>query len=232
MFQIIGSSIRFVFLILLKILALIFYRFEVKWLNDSQETDKFPIKMLVLLNHTSLYEPIFLGILPFGVIWQIASQSILPGAEKTLNRPIVGRFFKLLAPKVIPITRNRDHTWKKFLDAIDEKSIILIAPEGRMKRPTGLDKEGNPMTVRGGVADLLNLIDSGQMLIAYSGGLHHVQSPGQFVPNVFKKIKVSLEICDIEDYKKKNGFGESQRKFTLAIAKDMEKRRDEYCPVS
>ena len=46
-----------------------------------------------------------------------------------------------------------------------------------MKRANGMDLEGMPMTIRGGVADLLMAIPGGRMLIAYSGGLHHVQVP-------------------------------------------------------
>ena len=55
-----------------------------------------------------------------------------------------------------------------------------------MKRRNGLDSQGQPMTVRGGIADILEAIPSGPMLIAYSGGLHHVQAPGETLPAVFR----------------------------------------------
>ena len=41
------------------------------------------------------------------------------------------------------------------MNQIDEDAVVIILPEGRMKRATGLDKKGMPMTVRGGVADIL-----------------------------------------------------------------------------
>ena len=66
-----------------------------------------------------------------------------------------------------------------MLRQIDPDAMVLILPEGRMKRATGLDSEGKPMTVRGGIADILETIGEGRMLLAYSGGLHHVQAPGR-----------------------------------------------------
>ena len=33
---------------------------------------------------------------------------------------------------------------------------------------------------------ILEKLDSGKMLIAYSGGLHHVQAPGDLIPKIFK----------------------------------------------
>ena len=65
--------------------------------------------------------------------------------------------------------------------------MVIILPEGRMKRENGLDLHGNPMNVRGGIADILLAMKQGRMLIAYSGGLHHVQFPGG-VPRIFKTV--------------------------------------------
>ena len=92
---------------------------------------------------------------------------------------MVGRFFRILAANVVSITRERDHTWRDVLATIDPDSMVLILPEGRMKRLNGLDSNGQPMTVRGGIADILETIERGPMLVAYSGGLHHVQAPGE-----------------------------------------------------
>jgi hypothetical protein len=36
--------------------------------------------------------------------------------------------------------------------------MVLMAPEGRMKRADGLDAHGQPMTVRGGIADILEVV--------------------------------------------------------------------------
>jgi hypothetical protein len=45
------------------------------------------------------------------------------------------------------------------------------------------------------------MLDSGQMLITYSGGLHHVQVPGEGWPKLFKKLKMNVEVMDITAYK-------------------------------
>ena len=37
--------------------------------------------------------------------------------------------------------------------------VVVLSPEGRMKRKNGLDKHGRPMTVRGGIGDILDRID-------------------------------------------------------------------------
>lgn len=216
----------------IKVLAKLFYRFDVHWVNKNILKNSPDIRMFVLLNHTSLFEPIFLAVIPTKIVWRMAFFAVFPGADITLNRPFVGRFFKILAPNVISISRNRDHTWDGFVTSLDSKSLIVIAPEGRMKRPTGLDRNGKAMTVRGGIADIISKIDSGKMVIVYSGGLHHVQTPGQLIPNIFKSIKVNFESCDIQDYKNDIGFSDCHRKFTVAMAKNLEARRDEHCPVT
>src|SRR4029453_14173600 len=108
---------------------------------------------------------------PSGLWGESPRRGVIPGAEKTANRPLVGRFFRLFAPDVIPISRQRDSTWQEVVDRIGPRSLVVIAPEGRMKRSTGLDAEGNPMTVRGGIADVLRGIPGGYLLVGYSGGL-------------------------------------------------------------
>ncbi len=160
-----------------------------------------PIKLIVFFNHTSLYEPLFIALFPIHFIYKLAHHMLAPGADKTLDRPIVGIFWKLFAPYMVKITRKRDHTWQAFIDQIKPESIIIIAAEGRMKRLNGLDVNGKKMTVRGGVVDIINLLDSGEMLFSYSGGLHHVQAPGQFFPRLFKTISMKVELVDIKSYR-------------------------------
>ena len=46
----------------------------------------------------------------------------------------------MLGPNVIRITRKRDESWQYFLKQIDTDTMIIFAPEGRMKRKDGLDK--------------------------------------------------------------------------------------------
>jgi len=107
--------------------------------------------------------------------------------------------------------------------------LVAILPEGRMKRRTGLDKHGNPMTVRGGVADILQKKQSGTIMFVYSGGLHHIQAPGDKLPGVFKRIKANLEIVSIEDYKRSVESLEG-KDFRDRVVKDMQNRLETLVP--
>jgi len=153
------------------------------------------------MNHTSLFELLFIGIAPVTFLRMLSKHMVAPGADKTLNRPVVGKLFKLFNPAMTAITRKRDDTWQQFLDSVAQDSIVLIAPEGRMKRKNGLDLEGKKMTVRPGIIDILEKQNQGQMLIIYSGGLHHVQVPGEGFPHLFKTVRANSEVFDIAGYK-------------------------------
>ena len=100
-----------------------------------------------------------------------------------------------------------------------------------MKRANGLDAEGKPMTVRGGIADILESIGEGRMLIAYSGGLHHVQAPGERFPRLFKTVRMRLEVVDIAAYREPRLARTARRGFKRAVVDDLERRRDLHCPV-
>ena len=184
----------------IKLLARTFYRVENKWLHKHEDDPWGGVKLIAFLNHTSLYEPLFLGAAPWRMLWRAAGRIVVPAADITMNRPFVGWLFSFFSPHIVSISRERDETWDKFLNEIQEKSVVIILPEGRMMRATGLDKHGNPMTVRGGVADILELMPSGEMVIIYSGGLHHVQVPGQLIPKFFKRIQIRCEKINIQDY--------------------------------
>jgi len=191
---------NFIALASIKLFFNTFYSVRNKWVHLHDEDPWKDMRLLVLLNHTSLFEPLLLGAAPWRLIWRIAGRIIAPGADVTMERPIAGRLLKYIAPRMVPISRERDETWDRFLDAITPESVIIIAPEGRMRRANGLDKDGNPMSVRGGVADILEMLGSGKMVIVYSGGLHHVQVPGQGLPKLFKHINVQCERLDIAQY--------------------------------
>jgi 1-acyl-sn-glycerol-3-phosphate acyltransferase len=221
--------VSFCLLSAIKIVSRIFYRIEVGWVGNEPSDRWDNIRLLVFLNHTSLFEPLFLGIVPYKFIWALAKKLVLPGADKTLNRPLVGRFFKVLTPNMIPVTRKKDHTWEQFLETIKPTSLVAILPEGRMMRKTGLDAEGKPMSVRGGVADILSQLSSGNLLIAYSGGLHHVQAPGDRFFRVFKTIKINFEQVPIAAYKEELGGGGNDV-FKRAAINNLERRMKEYCP--
>jgi len=223
--------VAFCLLSLAKIYSHIFYRSEFKWITTSPTNPWFQARLMVFLNHTSLYEPLFIQNLSFSFIWNLVARANVPGADVTLNRPIVGRFWKLMLPNISSVTRKKDSSWHTYLKSIRPDSLVIIAPEGRMKRPDGLDKSGKPMTVKGGVADIMENLTEGGMILCLSGGLHHVQSPGQHFPRLFKKIKMNFAYIDINQYKE--SFATlSPRERKLKITQDMQTRLDNDCPTN
>lgn len=195
-------AISFIILLSVKLLSRFFYRIRIGWVGKgNKDSWKEDIKLILVLNHTSLYEPLFLSAIPFHFMWKYTSRISAPGASKTLDRPIIGRFWKMMMPQMTSISRKRDSTWVEFMDTVKEDAVVIIAPEGRMKRPNGLDVNGKKMTVRGGVADVIQKMNNGKILMVYSGGLHHVQAPGQTFPRLFKTIKVNFELINVQDFK-------------------------------
>ena len=130
----------------------------------------------------------------------------------------------------IPVTRKRDSSWKEFLKAIKNRSVIVIAPEGRMMRETGLDANGKKMNIRSGVAEIIEELNEGKILIAYSGGLHHVQHPGEKFPRIFKDISINLEAISVKDYKAL--FTSEGIQFRRDVVNDLEARLKDNCPKS
>jgi hypothetical protein len=224
------SILSFLTLLAIKVLSNIFYRFKIQWPTNGTIVWG-DVRLLVFLNHTSLFEVLFLGIAPVSFLRMLSKHMVAPGADKTLQRPIVGRLFKLFSPGMTSITRKRDGSWNQFLDSIAEDSITVIAPEGRMKRKNGLDLEGKKMTVKPGVIDILQHLNKGQMLIIYSGGLHHVQVPGEGFPRLFKTIKANSEIFDIEAYKA--GFTEpvGSASWKIQVLDDLQHRLETKPPL-
>jgi hypothetical protein len=222
----------FVFLVLLGIkgLSRVFYRFDARFVGEVPEDPWRGIRLIAFLNHTSLYEPLFAGAVPNRFLWSLANHGMAPAAEKTLRRPVVGLLYKLLLHEVAPISRERDASWDAVLRGIRPDSVVFIAPEGRMMRAGGLDANGQPMTVRGGIADILGAIPCGRMLLIYSGGLHHVQVPGQLLPRLFKTLRIRLECLDLPEYRRRLVEGREPNELKRAVVADLERRRDLYCP--
>lgn len=212
----------------LKAFSLIFYKTEARWLTPRSQIEWEKLRLAIVLNHTSLFEPLFVSAIPNNRIWRAVKRVVVPIADVTMKRPVIGHIFRILAPNAVGITRKRDETWDEFVSKAKGDSLVLIFPEGRMKRKNGLDKNGKPMSVKGGVADILELMDSGKILIAYSGGLHHVQAPGEFLPRVFKKIVISFEQIDIAEYKNKLR-SERQEEFKARVIEDLQNRMSLYC---
>lgn len=191
------------------------------------------IRLVAILNHTSLYEPLFAGVAPISCLWRLSKNLVGPGADITLERPIVGRFWKMMAGKGLSsITRKRDHSWKQFINSIDKNSIVAIAPEGRMKRRDGLDKNSRPMSVRSGIADILKILNDGDILFIYSKGLHHIQCPGENrFPKFFKKIEFGIESINLLEYL--DYIGQRQHKnhteYHRTVVQDLEERIQKNC---
>lgn len=226
------SYIVFLVLLALKAVSRLFYRVDVKWIGDVPPTPWRGVRLAAILNHTSLYEALFAGACPPHFLWRLARHGVVPVAQKTADRAVVGRFYGMVAARVVPITRERDETWSEVLRQIDPDAMVIILPEGRMKRANGLDSEGKPMTVRGGIADILETMGDGRLLIAYSGGLHHVQVPGERFPRLFKTIRLRLEAVDMAAYRAARLEEGGPKGFRRAVVKDLERRRDLYCPIT
>lgn len=225
------SYLVFVLLAAIKVFARLTYRVDMRWIGDPPRDRWRHLRLVAVLNHTSLFEPLFTGGVPFSFLWRIARHGVVPIAQKTAVRPMVGHFYKLIARRVISITRERDESWDRVLAHVDPDAMLVLLPEGRMKRAGGFDATGQPMTVRGGIADILESIGAGRMLLAYSGGLHHVQAPGERFPRLWKTIRMRLELVDIAAYRAGllagAGAGLGWKRAVIA---DLERRRDLFCP--
>jgi len=226
----IKAIITFALLLAVNTAARVFFKLKNEWITPEPENYAKGTKMIVILNHTSLYEPLIAGYAPYNLLWKFARHGVLPVAEKTMKRPI-GLFFRLIVRHPIVVTRQRDKTWYKLLSKADSKAITIILPEGRMKRANGLDSEGREMTVRGGIADIIEALPEGRILVVYSGGLHHIQVPGELLPTPFKTLRCRMEMIDIPTYKEELRRDYPEASFRKAVVADLTRRRDEYCPT-
>lgn len=224
------KRVIYTMLLSIKALSRMFYRFDIGWVGPPPPEDWWAkINLVAFLNHTSLYEPLFVGWFPNRFLKRIAHNGVMPVAEKATRRPIMGYFFRMVANQVIQVTRKRDHSWQKLFDCLTNDSMVIIMPEGRMKRANGLDNTGKPMTVRGGIADIIQAIPEGKMLVALSAGMHHVQIPGQWVPKFFKTLRMRLQHLDLIQYRNHLLERAGLDGFKQAVIRDLEERRDRYC---
>lgn len=221
--------IAFTILASVKTFSHIFYRAQFKWITPRPSHPWKDTKLIVLLNHTSLFEPLYIQEFSLPYLWDLAENLNVPGADITLKRPLVGKFWKLMMPNIASVTRKKDSSWSNYLNSIKKESIIMIAPEGRMKRPNGLDKSGRPMTVKPGIADIIETLNEGAMVLCFSGGLHHIQSPGQKLPRLFKPLKMNLSYHDIAEYKAQ--FTGSVRERKVSMIQDLQKKLETNCPT-
>ncbi len=220
--------IVFLLLFSIKVAGKVFCRVRLEWLREADDPWA-RLRVLALLNHTSLFEPVFLAAVPSRVLWQLATHGVVPIADKTAARPVLGRLFLLIAKHVVPVTREKDDTWEEVLRQVrDPEAVLIILPEGRMMRRTGLDLQGNPMTIRGGIADILEVIPDGRLFIGYSGGLHHIQAPGERFPRPFRSVWLGAEVLDIPRYRDRLTRAHGADGFKAGVIEDLTRRRDAY----
>ena len=225
----------FLLLLAVRTFARVFYRLDARWIGwprlDPGVVDR--LRIISLLNHTSLYEAIFVGVAPKRLLWRLACGGVVPVADETMRQLGAGAFFRLVADRVVPISRKRDGTWDEVLrSATRDTAISVVCPEGRMLRTSGYDKNGESMGVRSGIADVIGAAEGGAMLLVYSGGLHHVVAPGQHWPRLFKRIRVRLELVDIEEYRSSMAsLAGDEGVFRSRVVQDLTRRRNAFCPV-
>src|SRR4051812_46722974 len=97
-------SAAFVFSV--KLMTKLFYRTEAKWLTPLDQIKWEELRLAVVLNHTSLFEFLFVSAIPNYRLWRAIKRVVVPVADVTMNRPLVGTFFKVIAPNAMPITRK------------------------------------------------------------------------------------------------------------------------------
>lgn len=229
----IRSFFVYLFLTFVCLLSRLFYRHQQRWVGPTPKDPwAVPYRIVAILNHTSLFEFLFAGITSRNFLWRMARHGTVPIADVTVKRPIVGIFWRFIAGNIVAVSRERDATWDKVMASItDPDAMVIILPEGRMKRANGLDKFGRPLQVRGGIADLVRSTPDGEMLLAYSQGLHHIQIPGQTLPKFFKPVRMRLEILDIRSYREKMLEGldpEDAMAFRKRVIQDLTERRDRH----
>ena len=220
----------------LQLASRFFYRHEYVWVGDPPPDggERWqPYRLVAILNHTSLFEALLAGTAPKRFLRRMAAHATVPIADKTLKRPLIGWWWRQVAGNVVSVSRERDHTWEEVLSSVDDpKSMVIILPEGRMKRGDGKDKHGRPMRVRGGIADLLNCFPEGRMLICYSQGMHHIQVPDEGWPKLFKTVRCRFEELDIAKYRAELEQGldtSDEGAFRKRVIQDLTERRDKYC---
>ena len=224
------AYLRLCLLLGLKGLRFSFYPTRIKWIQRPASDAWDDIRLIMILNHTSLFEFVYAGAIPFRFLVRMSQKLIFPVAMETLAHGFYGPILKTLAPYVVPLSRKRDRTWHDFLAQLYPDAILIAMPEGQMKRPNGLDKHGRPMTIKGGALEILQKFSGEKALLVYSGGLHHVLPPNRYLPRIFKRIAVALEAVDIDSYLTALAQNKSDLRLKEAVARDLEARRDRYCP--
>jgi hypothetical protein len=225
------SWVSYAALVAAKYTSRSFWTTRTEWVGSVPDDPWQDVRLIAILHHTSLAEPLYLPAVPNRVLRRLARHGVAPIADETMARPVAGRIFRLLVAHPVAVTRKRDHSWAEVLDGIhDPEAMVALCPEGRMMRTTGRDKNGAPMTVKRGIADVLPALGHGRMVLAYSGGLHHVFPPGAVAPRPFRRIRVRIESVDIAEYIAARA--REPLPFVDAVVHDLTRRRDLHTPVA
>jgi NAD-dependent DNA ligase len=77
-------------------------------------------------------------------------------------------------------------------------------------------------------------MNEGLFMIVTSGGLHHIQRPGQLIPKLFNTIKIVTEIHDIFDLKCKllsqlaNTTKSGDLSYKMSLIQFLEERKKQH----
>ena len=75
-------------------------------------------------------------------------------------------------------------------------------------------------------------LENGHELIAYSGGLHHVQAPGEHLPRPSRRIRMNFELVEISAYRQERlREADGPIGFKRAVVEDLERRRARNTPA-
>lgn len=223
--------LTYLILLACKVASRTFWRTHVEWVGEVPEDPWEDVRLIAILHHTSLAEGVYLSVVPDRVLRRMAREGVAPIAERTMARPWGRRVFRILVAHPVPVTRRRDRSWDRVLQELrDPHTLLALCPEGRMMRPDGRDKAGEPMTIRPGIADVLRALGRGRMILAYSGGLHHVFPPGARLPKVFQPMKLRIESIDIARYLADRA--REPGRFVEAVIRDLTRRRDLHTPIA
>ena len=85
--------------------------------------------------------------------------------------------------------------------------------------------------IKTGITDVLIGLNEGQMILAYSGGLHHVHVPGEKGYRFFKTLKMNLETFSIDEYKKSFGEPVGTEAWRKKVVDDLQHRLETKVPV-
>ncbi|MGD2115912.1 MAG: hypothetical protein PVG07_12705, partial [Acidobacteriota bacterium] len=76
--------LTYLFLLAIKGVSKLFWRHESGWIGDPPPDPwRVDIRIVAILHHTSLYEPVFAAVAPNGFMRRIAFHGVVPIAEKT-----------------------------------------------------------------------------------------------------------------------------------------------------